>query len=213
MPRSTNRLLAPLVKSNAEGIVARLERWKAISSIASAIAIPFVLAVVGYFIQRQLAEEGLKKDYVAIATAILKENAANQEPELRKWAVLVLDSNSPIPFSGKVKETLEKGVYLRVAPPRMPGPPEPCMKPHRPARIGPLIHKLSKTGVGDVQEVFKQFDQLIEVSVRAEGEAMQDRVALECMQNYGRLVEKWDAETAARYATPIPIAPIGQSPK
>ena len=208
MARSTDRLptRSPGV---VEGSTAQLERWKAISSIASAIAIPFVLAIVGYFIQRQLAEEGLKKDYVAIATTILKENAANQEPELRKWAVLVLDSNSPIPFSGKVKESLEKGVYLRVAPPRMPGPPENCMKPPRPARVAPLIHKFSKNGVPDLQVAAKQYDQLIQVALQAETEAMEDRVALECLQKYGRLVKQWDEETAASYATPISPTPTG----
>ena len=49
-----------------------LERGKSVASIASALAIPFVLAIVGYFIQKQLADEGLKKDYVSIAVNILR---------------------------------------------------------------------------------------------------------------------------------------------
>lgn len=213
MVRSKNRLNAPPSVQSREVVLTKLERWKAISSIASAIAIPFILAIVGYFVQRQLAEEGLKKDYVAIATAILKENASTQEPELRKWAVSILDSNSPIPFSGKVKESLEKGAYLRVAPPRMPGPPENCMNPPRSARVSPLIQKFSKSGVADVQELVTQYDKLIEVAVHAETEAMEDRLALECMQQYGRLVRQWDEEIVVLYANPIPLPSSGASTK
>ena len=97
--------------------VDNLERWKSVTSIASAIAIPFVLAIVGYFIQKQLADEGLKKDYVSIAANILKENSAGQEPDLRKWAVEVLEKNSPIPFTPNAKRSLEQGIPLVV-----PGP-------------------------------------------------------------------------------------------
>ncbi|MCD6672152.1 MAG: hypothetical protein LT106_04790 [Burkholderiaceae bacterium] len=49
------------------------ERAKNIATIVSAIAIPIVLAIVGYFVQRELSNEGLKKDYVGIAAGILKE--------------------------------------------------------------------------------------------------------------------------------------------
>jgi len=67
------------------------------------VAIPIVLAIGGYFIQRQLADEGLKKDYVSIAAGILKENAAGQEADLRKWAVEILETNSPVPFTSNAK--------------------------------------------------------------------------------------------------------------
>ncbi len=56
-----------------------LERTKNVATIISAIAIPIVQAIAGYFVQN----EGLKKDYVGIAAGILKEDATKQEPELR----------------------------------------------------------------------------------------------------------------------------------
>ena len=56
----------------------KLERAKTYATIFSAIAIPVVLTISGYFIQRQLASEGLRKDYVGIATAILKEKPEGQ---------------------------------------------------------------------------------------------------------------------------------------
>ena len=68
----------------------KYEAAKNIATIFSAIAIPVVLTIAGYYIQRQLADDGLKKDYVGIAASILKENPANQEPDLRKWATRLL---------------------------------------------------------------------------------------------------------------------------
>lgn len=181
----------------------KLERWKSISSIASSIAIPIVLAIVGYFIQKQLADEGLKKDYVSIAAGILKENPATQEPDLRKWAVTVLDSNSPIPFSGRAKNGLEKGIFLAVAPPRIPDAPKGCMKAPRPARLGPLVRQLANKQYSSSEEMRKEFQQFLLEAVDAEAEAMGDRAALRCLQEYSKLVAQSSQETAEKYAKPI----------
>lgn len=180
-----------------------MERWKSISSIASSIAIPIVLAIVGYFIQKQLADEGLKKDYVSIAASILKENPSNQEPELRKWAVTMLDSNSPIPFSGRAKAGLEKGIFLAVAPARIPNAPEGCMRTPRPAKISPLVRKLANKQYSNAEELAKDYDQLLLVAIKAEAEAMEDRAALECLQKYSKLVAQWTQEAAEMYEKPI----------
>ena len=101
-----------------------LIKWQSIASIAASIAIPLILAIVGYIVQDKLSTEGLRKDYVQIAISILKER---QDEDLRKWAVKVLDENSPIPFSKDVRMKLEKGpVFVPVAVecPRFPDPPE-----------------------------------------------------------------------------------------
>ncbi|MFZ6649418.1 hypothetical protein ACO0LO_27080 [Undibacterium sp. TJN25] len=81
----------------------RLAKAQSIAAIAASIAIPLILAVFGFLVQQQLASHGLKKDYVQIATNILKENPSLQDKELRKWAVQVLDQNSVIPFSANLK--------------------------------------------------------------------------------------------------------------
>ncbi len=100
-----------------------LNKWQSIASIGASIAIPLILAIVGYVVQDKISTEGLRKDYVQIAISILKER---QDEDLRKWAVTVLDENSPIPFSKDVRMKLEKGtVYVPVAVecPRFPDPP------------------------------------------------------------------------------------------
>ena len=101
-----------------------LIKWQSIASILASIAIPLILAIVGYFVQDKMSSEGLRKDYVQIAISILKER---QDEELRKWAVNVLDENSPIPFSKGVRTKLEKGIVfvpVAVACSRFPDPPE-----------------------------------------------------------------------------------------
>jgi hypothetical protein len=175
--------VAPQAEANA------LERWKSISTIVSAIAIPLVLALAGYFIQQKLAGDGLKKDYVAIATSILKEDSKIQEPDLRRWAVAVLELNSPIPFNAKVKEGLESGNAFRIAfPIAYPPPPDQCMKAPSKERIAPLIKKLRKESLADTKSLIDQYDRLIAVAVEAEIEFSEDRIRLTCMQRYGRMV-------------------------
>ncbi len=88
-----------------------LSKIQSIVSIISSITIPVILAVFGYLVQDKIATEGLKKDYVQIAISVLKErkDAGPENDELRKWAVSVLASNSPIPFSKALRLDLEKG--------------------------------------------------------------------------------------------------------
>src|SRR5437667_12522780 len=84
----------------------RLERWKQISQMLSAAAIPIVLAVVGWFVQKALSDAGLKKDYVQMALAVLKEAPNKENAELRQWAIAVLDKNSPVPIPANLKSQL-----------------------------------------------------------------------------------------------------------
>ena len=86
----------------------RLEQIQSLASIASSIAIPVVLAVAGYFVQRQIADDGIKKDYVSMATNILREKQAEQDPALRAWAVEVITLYSPIKFTPDAVRGLER---------------------------------------------------------------------------------------------------------
>src|SRR5690348_428741 len=100
-----------------------LVKWQAIASITSSIAVPLILAVVGYIVQDKISTEGLRKDYVQIAISILKER---QDEDLRKWAVEVLDQNATIPFSKDVRTKLEKGItFVPVAVECLPFPEPP----------------------------------------------------------------------------------------
>lgn len=84
----------------------RLEFWKQIAQIVSALAIPVVLALIGFFVQRSLADAGLKKDYVQMALNVLNSQPTKENEQLREWAISVLDKNSPVPIPLKLKSQL-----------------------------------------------------------------------------------------------------------
>lgn len=177
-----------------------LERWKSIASIASAIAIPFVLAIVGYFIQKQLADEGLKKDYVSIAAGILKENSAGQEPDLRKWAVEVLEKNSPIPFTPNAKRSLEQGIPLVVPGPALPQPIEACMKAPKERTVSKALARLqlsmkrANTNNEPIEAVISHFMRFVDIVVVQEAEAGQTDASLRCMQAWAKMIVEGDNE-------------------
>lgn len=90
----------------------RLEFWKQIAQITSALAIPIVLAVIGYLVQSSLADAGLKKDYVQMALTVLREQPTKENAELRQWAISVLDKNSPVPIPKQLKSQLASATWF-----------------------------------------------------------------------------------------------------
>jgi len=97
-----------------------LARIQSIASILAAIAIPLVLAAFGYAVQQSIAKDGINKDYVSIAMQILREGGSNQDPELRKWAVVVVEKYSPVPFSESAAKELERIQYIKLSLPELP---------------------------------------------------------------------------------------------
>ena len=186
--------------ADAYSLLSTLDRWKSIASIASAVAIPFVLAIAGYFIQKQLADEGLKKDYVSIAAGILKENPTGQEPDLRKWAVEVLERNSPIPFSQNAKRSLEQGIPIVLPGPALPQPIERCMESPKKRIVNAALERLSKDIEGakkrgaDVKVVLDHFMRFLDIVVEQESAAGKTDAALTCMQSWAKIIVKVDNE-------------------
>jgi hypothetical protein len=84
------------------------DKFEAVAKGLGVVAIPFVIGYAGQLVQRQVADEGLKKDYVQIAVSILnRENPTGQEKDVRRWAVKVLDKLAPVPMTDATKLTLE----------------------------------------------------------------------------------------------------------
>lgn len=180
----------------------RLEWWKSIAAIASSLAIPFVLAIVGYFIQRQLSSDGLKKDYVSIAAGILKENSANQEPDLRKWAVDVLEQNSPVPFTQKAIKGLEKGgVVISAGPPIVP-PSVDCLAPRKARTMPVVLEKVLKElqrarKNNDVNAEMDALRKALIATADQEGEAAHVLICLKYMQDWAQTTMKYDDQYRA----------------
>jgi hypothetical protein len=174
---------------------AKLERIKSIATIFSAIAIPIVLTVAGYFIQRQLADEGIKKDYVAIATGILKENPATQEPELRTWAITILDDNSPVPFSKKAKAGLLTGRPVVVAGLAWIGPPADCRIPPLKRDVVERFKKLAKAVKKlDHDQAIDRVLGFMDYVVKQEGDVLVTRAKYQCLLDWVNTTEKSDID-------------------
>ncbi len=179
------------------------ERAKNLATIVSAIAIPIVLALAGYFVQRELSNEGLKKDYVGIAAGILKEDAAKQEPELRTWAVKVLDDNSPVPFSKKAKEGLIAGSPATAAGPAWLSPPVECRVPPAKRTVREALSRLAKEAAGlNQRELLLRMQDFVDVVVKQEEVALETAARLECLQEWVAGEENMDIEYRERIGAP-----------
>ena len=86
-----------------------LEKLKLWVQIASTIALPVVVFVVGNQVQRSIANQELGKSYVQMAVDVLKAPPTPETAELRQWAVATVDKHSPIPLSKDLRDQLKQG--------------------------------------------------------------------------------------------------------
>lgn len=85
------------------------EHFERLAKLLSLVAIPVVLAVVGWLIQNSLAERSVSQEYVKLAVTILKEPKDKTDALLRSWAADLLNQNSPTKFSPDVLLALKEG--------------------------------------------------------------------------------------------------------
>ena len=88
----------------------RLDSIEQLAKIMGLIAIPVLLAWLANGLQQQLASENLSRDYVQMAVGILKEEKRNGDDDLRRWAIDLLNTNSPnVKFNASVALQLQRG--------------------------------------------------------------------------------------------------------
>jgi hypothetical protein len=89
------------------------DKWSTVERISKGLsiaAIPIVLAGVGWIIQARLQNQSVSRDYVQLAVSILRDpDKEKVPPELRDWAVDLLNENSPTKFSPEVTKKLKSG--------------------------------------------------------------------------------------------------------
>jgi len=76
------------------------------AQIVAYIAVPVVVGVLGHLINRSIATQNLARDYVGLGLGILKERRSAENTNLQDWAVQILQTYSPIPFSAAAKKEL-----------------------------------------------------------------------------------------------------------
>ena len=79
------------------------------AKVLSLVAIPVVLAIVGWLIQDTLAKRSVGQEYVKLAVSLLTESKEKADPLLREWAVDLLNTNSPVKFSSATAQRLKAG--------------------------------------------------------------------------------------------------------
>lgn len=85
------------------------DKLESISKITSAIAVPVVIALGGWWIQDSIMQQSIGKDYVALAVSVLEKPKAEVDQGLRDWAVDILDDYAPRRFSPDTIARLKKG--------------------------------------------------------------------------------------------------------
>jgi hypothetical protein len=86
--------------------MSRWEKAQTMATIFSLVAVPVVLAVIGYFFNTALKEREVQGKFVELAVAILKEPPQEQTRPLRTWATKVIDQYSGVPLSAETKGAL-----------------------------------------------------------------------------------------------------------
>ena len=76
------------------------------AQIAAYVTVPIIVAVLGHLVSRSIASQNLARDYVNLGLGILREPRRAENPNPHDWAVQVLQTYSPIPFSAAAKQEL-----------------------------------------------------------------------------------------------------------
>jgi cytochrome b561 len=92
-------------KASAADPANRWEQRETVAKILSLIAIPIVLAIVGWLVQSSLSARSASQEYVKLSVSILKEPKDKVELSLRSWAADLLNANAPTKLTSGAPST------------------------------------------------------------------------------------------------------------
>ena len=94
----------------------------AVANTLSLIAIPVIVAAGGWWIQKTIQNQTVNHEYVQLAMTILEEpDTTKAPPELKQFAVDLLNSTSPVPISDVLAKKFVEA--KAVVPPQAPAQP------------------------------------------------------------------------------------------
>jgi hypothetical protein len=85
-----------LINKNEGGPPSLLDKLERLAKILSALALPLVVGIGGWWIQDVLSQGDIDQDYVELAISILSSPSDETPTELREWATSLLDHTSPV---------------------------------------------------------------------------------------------------------------------
>ncbi|SRR6266446_7663755 len=83
------------------------EKLKVVSVMLATVLIPLVLALVSQWYTAALKENEIGVKYVELSLSILKAPPGQQTPNLRKWAIAVVNHHSQVPLSEEALTELQ----------------------------------------------------------------------------------------------------------
>jgi hypothetical protein len=87
-----------------------LDTAEKLSRVFSLAAVPLVLGIGGWLIQRQLQDRSIRRDYVQLALTLLQNpDMAKVPPAIREWAVDLLNENAPTKLNPQAIQSLKSG--------------------------------------------------------------------------------------------------------
>jgi hypothetical protein len=92
-----------------------LGKIQAISNIAAAVLIPILVAYFGWNSEKYITESRNSSEFVKMALNILADDSKTVAPDLKAWAIQVIDKESPIPLSYELSGAIADG-SVQIAP-------------------------------------------------------------------------------------------------
>src|SRR5262245_61430965 len=77
-----------------------------VAQVAAYVAVPILVGVIGHLINRSIATQNIARDYVGLGLGILRERRSAENANLHDWAVKILQTYSPVPFSPDAQKEL-----------------------------------------------------------------------------------------------------------
>ena len=87
----------------------KIDKLEQISRIISMLAIPVVLAVIGWLVQTSLTKSSVNQEYVKLAVSILSSPRNKDVDILRPWAVELLKLYAPVSLTKEQYNKLKSG--------------------------------------------------------------------------------------------------------
>ena len=101
----------------------RLDRWQAGATILSLLAVPVLLGLGGWLVQRQTATEATRREYVQLALDILRDTERGHSTDqlaLRSWAIDIVKTYTPVDMPEETLDALKRGALAApIAPPNL----------------------------------------------------------------------------------------------
>ena len=117
MKSESRRIEVILVDESKTASPTTLQKLESVAKTLSVIAIPVVLAIGGWYIQNAISSRSVQQAYVELAVSVLTAGKNEVDPDLRQWALTLLNSYSIVPMKPGVAEKLaSRGVKLPEAP-------------------------------------------------------------------------------------------------